>query len=621
MSFQFKNILVHFGLTLLLVGKCFAMISVGAENFPKNTSPAKKSVAILLNGTSSAGKTTVAQALIPLLEESSDIVSQDEMYLELLWQAICQDTTLLESIRQKFVAEYGRSHKSEDEFCEYVGILHERGSLDKKLNWDDVGQHVYAKMCTSYLTGKNVIGDMVITSKDGIECLSKNLRDIPAFKVMVYCPLEELFQHLIKRNQSKNERDHRQLDLPFLVFFALYKKQEANDPIVDVLKKDTINSVVWQIQEIAKKTETDPVKLALFLQKIDSQKQKIFETLGLNDHEEVAIASKFPYDFIVNAGLFTADECARQIMDAVKKFQSQLSIKEINCIQEANMVFEQANKDDLFVFDIDGVIFESIEPMMQYGLYLNNPELRKIFDDFNAFILTKENPEEYRKIIASKIRLKSKNQPVEKALISNILNLQKRNIKIIALTAFKTGEFGLIEHLEDWRYKDLVNLGLDFSLSFEQQKILFDELAATEYHSKYKIANGDEPSPAMFYNGVVCTSCYPKGIVLKAFIEKIGWRPNRIYFFDDQVKNTESVVQEMSKLKIKCQAFVYKAAIFNWPKDDIDIEVVRFQHELIKQNNDFVSYIEAKQLLTQIKSQYKESLLPVRAKPYWCINT
>lgn len=295
-------------------------------------------------------------------------------------------------------------------------------------------------------------------------------------------------------------------------------------------------------------------------------------------------------------------------------------IKEINCIHEAEMVFEQATKEDLFVFDIDDVLFEPIEHMMQSRFYLSDPELKKIFDNFNTFILTKKNPESFRKTIASKIRLKSKNQPVEKALISKILSLQKRNIKIIALTSFKTGEFGLIEHLEDWRYKDLVSLGLDFSLSFEQQKILFDELATTEYPSKYKIEKGVDPSPAIFYKGVACTGCFPKGIVLKAFIEKIGWRPSQIYFFDDQVKNTESVVQEMDKLKIKCQAFVYKAATFNRSKDDMDIEVVKFQHELIKQKNDYVSYFEAKELLAHIKNNCKDSLLPVRDKPYWFIN-
>ena len=87
-------------------------------------------------------------------------------------------------------------------------------------------------------------------------------------------------------------------------------------------------------------------------------------------------------------------------------------------------------------------------------------------------------------------------------------------------------------------------------------------------------------------------------MILKAFLTKVGLKPARIFFFDDKYENAESVANEIQKIGIECHAFVYTAATS--PKraaSDWNIEVSRFQYELMKQRNEYVDYFEAQELL------------------------
>ena len=51
--------------------------------------------------------------------------------------------------------------------------------------------------------------------------------------------------------------------------------------------------------------------------------------------------------------------------------------------------------------------------------------------------------------------------------------LESRGIKTLALTAARTGKFGVIENAENWRLKVLKQFNLDFSNSFPKTRIIF----------------------------------------------------------------------------------------------------------------------------------------------------
>jgi hypothetical protein len=98
---------------------------------------------------------------------------------------------------------------------------------------------------------------------------------------------------------------------------------------------------------------------------------------------------------------------------------AQPHITEINSIEEVAVLFEYAHPDDLFVFDVDLVILEPVNPAQQMRFHAH-PELSKIKAAVGEFIKKKPNPDEF---YFSRTMQREPSQPVEQALIDNILAL------------------------------------------------------------------------------------------------------------------------------------------------------------------------------------------------------
>ena len=98
-------------------------------------------------------------------------------------------------------------------------------------------------------------------------------------------------------------------------------------------------------------------------------------------------------------------------------------------------------------------------------------------------------------------------------MINEIVCLQKRSIKAIALTASQTGAWHDIKKIEKVRYHQLCKVGIDFSKSFVVQDIVFSAL-----HDEKDVTM----HPTFFHGILSATFSVPKGIVLAAFLKK-GW--------------------------------------------------------------------------------------------------
>jgi len=256
------------------------------------------------------------------------------------------------------------------------------------------------------------------------------------------------------------------------------------------------------------------------------------------------------------------------LLSACTPFKS--NIRKINSIDQAQHVFETATPDDLFVFDIDDVIFEPQDLDVQKRFY-KNPSLIKNNKSLDDYFKINNYPQKDCLFLLS--MLNGKIQPIEQKLINNILELQKRNIKVITLSHFYSGKCDLIERTEDWRYQQLLSLGLDLS-------------------QKYKAKRAIYPNPTLYYKGVIGTNQYPKGIVLKSFLQKMKLKPAHVYFFDDKQKNIASVIHEMKNMDIPCQAFLYAAATTNRSNDELDLDVAALRIKLIKQRKNYVTQFQ-----------------------------
>ena len=147
-----------------------------------------------------------------------------------------------------------------------------------------------------------------------------------------------------------------------------------------------------------------------------------------------------------------------------------------------------------------------------------------------------------------------KHKLIDKKTPDLIKRLQLKNIKVIALTGCLTGNYGVLESVENWRIKMLLNFGIDFSKAFpKNNNFVLDKF--------FKI------KPPIFSQGILFANITPgapkdrtKAPVLKAFLERVNFKPNKIVFVDDGLKYLIQAQEEMEKVGIPLIGLHYTVA-------------------------------------------------------------
>jgi hypothetical protein len=249
------------------------------------------------------------------------------------------------------------------------------------------------------------------------------------------------------------------------------------------------------------------------------------------------------------------------------------AIQKIDFMDQAQEELLNADGQTLVVFDIDGTLIDSFES----GLFiLYDP--RKVPPGDRAFMeKVKGELEAYgkkigvdrkRDMINSFLTLKTKKELVEPIIPELIRRLQARKIPTVALTGCPAGSFGTVPCGRTLRYSSLRRFGIDFSLSFPQEQMIFTAL---------KAYNGDYP---MFYKGILLANWKnKKGPLLGAFLDRIGWRPKKVILFDDLSNHLESVLEEMNRRDIPFRGYWYLGAQqHQFPAFNRKIAEVQLEH-------------------------------------------
>lgn len=181
-------------------------------------------------------------------------------------------------------------------------------------------------------------------------------------------------------------------------------------------------------------------------------------------------------------------------------------IREIESIKQVQDELAQVDENTLVVFDMDNTLLMA-----------------------NAPILTIDQATTFR--------------PVEKETVKIIKNLQARRVPVIALTYS-----GSTPEIRRWRASNLHQIKLNFANSFTLKEFEFN---------MFPIIFDAYPA---FYHGILCAGGAPKGLLLAAFINKIGWRPKKVIFFDDQFPFCLNVHLTMVQWRIPVQCYWYRAA-------------------------------------------------------------
>lgn len=211
------------------------------------------------------------------------------------------------------------------------------------------------------------------------------------------------------------------------------------------------------------------------------------------------------------------------------------NIKEINSIKLAVDILNKADKNTVVVFDIVDTLLISEKTDYNKKLKPNNT------GDY-SLIATAEDMSISLEMINCKRKL------VEPEFVRVIENLQLNGIKVLALTHYLVGSYGLINSIQEWRFRQLFDLEIDFRKNFDQEIINLEN---------FKAYNKTKP---IFYKGILFTNNYSKGEVLLAFLEAINFKPTKIIGFDDRIEYLYSEEEYAKKYGIDFEGFHYLGA-------------------------------------------------------------
>jgi chloramphenicol 3-O-phosphotransferase len=262
---------------------------------------------ILLNGTSSAGKSSIAQELQKTLDYSCEFVGIDKnvnepalnTIIEYVQQKTKEPVTKenIDDIAEKLVKDGTTTQEDLDNFYGQASNKLFNGMIQKIKDFTQ--------------NGKNVIFDTIIgdDSEQEIVRAFEQFRGENVLFLLVYCPFQELAKRIAARN-SGDKLEQRDFSIVWRQFGGLYKAAQPSDaPILETLSKNTVTDLV----QLHARSEFEEEK------EFNEFLSELLENLSLNNHEIVRITSSYKYDLIVNNATQSPAECAQQIRDFMQQ--------------------------------------------------------------------------------------------------------------------------------------------------------------------------------------------------------------------------------------------------------------------------------------------------------------
>ncbi|GAA5252776.1 DUF2608 domain-containing protein [Candidatus Rickettsia kedanie] len=199
------------------------------------------------------------------------------------------------------------------------------------------------------------------------------------------------------------------------------------------------------------------------------------------------------------------------------------------------------------------------------------PPYNKMIDRIKE---NKSNYDNYEEIV-SNWRLQRKAILIDEEWIEGI-NKLKAKFPVYALTQMNMGAFGNIPSMQDWLYKELKELGIEFS-----------------NNEKLAIYNSGRKNDAIFYKGIFITGNHSKSGTLSKFSEELN--ASFIVFIDDRAKHVEDVRDYCKKHNIG-----FLGILFDGLKNLIgapDPKLAKFQESYLIENTKWFEDEEAYKLM------------------------
>lgn len=265
--------------------------------------------------------------------------------------------------------------------------------------------------------------------------------------------------------------------------------------------------------------------------------------------------------------------CALVFFYSFNAFALEMSTSRIDLIKEQ---FDKLEPGDLLVTDVMAVLFHK-------GDQLITESHKDKYLKFLHEIGEKEGKK--KELFLETIVKKSFNATaVDPLLIESIQKIMNRKVKYVILTSGRTGERGVIESLEDLRIKRIKSLGIDVSKMFSNLPPSFD----LEDLPSFK-----EGNPSRYDRGVIFTNKNNKGETLKAFLKEAKFKPKRILFMDNQMRQVDSVRKAAESLDIEFIGIHYIKA-YELGAGPLNEKIAAKQMDYLKNNSRWLTDAQAK---------------------------
>ncbi len=234
---------------------------------------------------------------------------------------------------------------------------------------------------------------------------------------------------------------------------------------------------------------------------------------------------------------------------------------------------ENVDKNTLVIFDCDNVL-----TCINVGAF--HPDNRDCFYE----LVKKNNITQYD--LCDKIRLPlvlEENILVNSRMVELVKNLENRAVKHMVLTAYSVRPLKEVKDPVQWRVDTLQSFGYHFEKLWEPSFIELDEFLCN-YNPIFK-------------DGVLCCDIFSKSECLKAFLSQIQWKPKKIIFIDDLLRNLVDVEELCVQEKIEYVGIEYMESQNIKPYIPFSESLGQVQVENLMKKSLWISDEEAKKII------------------------
>jgi len=206
----------------------------------------------------------------------------------------------------------------------------------------------------------------------------------------------------------------------------------------------------------------------------------------------------------------------------------------VSTLEEIKTILSDVEQNSVIFLDVDDTL---ITPRSK--LFRSKSPYRALIDDIKR---DREDIPHFE-IILSRWRLQRQTELVCEGW-ADFFKEFKRKFPLYGLTKMETGSLGDIPSMEEWRYKELLQKGLEFTPLFEGKE------------KEILLTSPNKPYDATFYKGIFTTGSFRKGELIYQYLLKES--PEELIFVDDRQEHLHDVYEACYELSIPFTGICFK---------------------------------------------------------------